>query len=1481
MRHTTLETIQRLPQHEMVKEYAKSLMDCMMAVLQDDNEENAVTALKIIIDLHRSYKQVLEEHVQPFLELVQKFYRGMGQTVQEVFGDESNAAPSQQAPSASQTDDAAQSEAGSSSTPGPGATDTAMGGPSQPKQLLKSTSSFKVLTECPIAIVLIFQSYRQVVAQAIGVFVPLVIEHCLNHQAKPQAEAHAAAKARGEIFVGVAPGIKKRALYTDMIVAQVKAMSLIAYVLRGTMPAVKPYAQALPEISVRLLKDCPPEAAGTHKELLVATRHVLSTEYRQYFIHQIDTLLDERVLLGTGISTSETQRPLAISMLADLVHHVRAELSPAQLVRVVEAHVAVLHDASLAPSIQTMCVKLLLNLVETIVTKTTESGEAPRLLRAILETFIEKLAGLSRLREDLEMSRQIRKEAAQAQLAQREKAAKQSAAAIAAAAAAAAGESSAETSKDANAKGKGKDADKGKEGEAGKEEPAEGKEAGESTPACPEVSAEAIHASSAKKPLNGIAFERAKPIQAAAMMIDLLSDPLKDAKFLFRNVMIGIKTLIPNIKQRTRVELNGEILGRLFVDGVRCFSLHDGRDTKEERELMEIFTIIFVDLGPQVFNEVFSTHLPFLFDQILENATLLGIPQALLSNDLASKRFVAVLFRFLIDRLPELGDADKKHASVTLRLFKMAFMAVTIFPEENEVMLQPHLSHLIMSSMKLASKAAEPTNYFLLMRALFRSIGGGRFELLYKDVLPLLPVLLENLNNLLEAAEPSKRELFVDLCLTVPVRLSVLLPYLGYLMRPLVIALQSSTELVSQGLRTLELCIDNLTPEFLDPIMAPHAQELMSALWKHLRPLPHNHQHSHTTMRILGKMGGRNRKMLQQAPKLEYHDNPNKARTFTIHFEGTSGQKIVWEPVLELALENISKGDASQKKHSFDIIRSAAACIVEEVSRKHQRIDLNQIREADHATSSQPNAERDKEETLERLVQGLFHATTVDELKDDATKYIFGLCRHIFVLEAERPFPSTTLPSPRSLIPLLASLLEGLVVTLAKADSSNLQHFVDLQLQIVESAREVVQKHQKPDSPRGDLWAIMMHALASRYCTQCYNQLWSRKTGGWVGIDMLVRRADLGGIWIREHQLEIIRALLFMLKDMPGDPPGNSDDVGKTLLFVLENANARSKASPEEDDAMEVEASISTVKEGAAEGKEGAAKDASGTTEDKEQPKTAGADADAAKAAASADPSKSSEEKDKAAPDGDVVMTDESGKDKANGGSDKPPPAPSSSAQPGSQPTSQQQPKRQLTAEEQEKVLVERQFSFLVGILVQELSSANELVRDVTQRSFDLLARVRSCSTTDILAPVKERLLGPIFSKPLRALPFGMQIGHIDAVTFCLRLSPPLPDFNEELYRVLTEALALADAEDAALIGRTSQYKNMIAVNNLRVASIRLLAAAMACNDFLGQKQANMRMRIISVYFKSLYSRSEAVVEVAHKSLRSILQSQAKVSSGS
>lgn len=72
--------------------------------------------------------------------------------------------------------------------------------------------------------------------------------------------------------------------------------------------------------------------------------------------------------------------------------------------------------------------------------------------------------------------------------------------------------------------------------------------------------------------------------------------------------------------------------------------------------------------------------------------------------------------------------------------------------------------------------------------------------MLYQQFLPLLPSILQQLNRLQNSSHrQSIHELFVELCLTVPVRLSSLLPYLPLLMDPLVCALYGSPTLVQQG----------------------------------------------------------------------------------------------------------------------------------------------------------------------------------------------------------------------------------------------------------------------------------------------------------------------------------------------------------------------------------------------------------------------------------------------------------------------------------------------------------------------------------------------------------------------------------------------------------------------------------------------------------------------------------------------------------
>lgn len=236
---------------------------------------------------------------------------------------------------------------------------------------------------------------------------------------------------------------------------------------------------------------------------------------------------------------------------------------------------------------------------------------------------------------------------------------------------------------------------------------------------------------------------------------------------------------------------------------------------------------------------MFTQTIDYVVERIYKNYALQIMANSFLANNVPSPIFATILVEYLLERMHEMGS-NMERSNLYLKLFKLVFGSVSLFAAENELMLKPHLHAIVNKSMELAKSAKEPYNYFLLLRALFRSIGGGSHDLLYQEFLPLLPNLLQGLNSLQSGLHKQHmKDLFVELCLTVPVRLSSLLPYLPMLMDPLVSALNGSQTLVSQGLRTLELCVDNLQPDFLYEHIQPVRAELMQALWRTLRN-PHD-----------------------------------------------------------------------------------------------------------------------------------------------------------------------------------------------------------------------------------------------------------------------------------------------------------------------------------------------------------------------------------------------------------------------------------------------------------------------------------------------------------------------------------------------------------------------------------------------------------------------------------------------------------------
>ncbi|KAL2849375.1 hypothetical protein BJX68DRAFT_267227 [Aspergillus pseudodeflectus] len=1128
LRNCVLETLHRLPMMPSdVEPYAADMVDLLMDLVRIENEENAVLCMKTIMDLERNQARATASRVQPFLELIQEMFQTMEQVVRDTFDTPNQATPS-----------------GMPSTPGASAQTFQSPRPTSPAAsvpdlvtdqqtsnnvLLKGMHSFKVLAECPIIVVSIFQTHRNSVSNNVKLFVPL-IKSILLLQAKPQERAHAEAAAQGTIFTGVCKEIKNRAAFGEFITLQVKTMSFLAYLLRLQPHQLQDFLPTLPSVVVRLLQDCPREKSSARKELLVAIRHIINCTYRNIFLDKIDQLLDERTLIGDGLTVYETMRPLAYSMLADLIHHVREHLSRDQIKRTIEVYTKNLHDDLPGTSFQTMSAKLLLNMAEKI-SKLENKQEARYFLLMILDAIGDKLAA---------MNYQFPNVVKLHKLYQANK----------------------------------------------KEEPAPEK-----------YLADKDH----PPDWDEIDIFSASPLKTSNPR-DRNADPVAENIFLFKNLINGLKNIFHQLKncnpENVQIDpanvpinwsevsygYNAEevrVIKKLFHEGARVFryygvdqpepevnfsspfdfltSQYTAPMPREEKELLESFGTVFHCIDTATFHEVFHTEIPYLFDLMLEHGALLHLPQFFFASEATSPAFSGMVLQYLMDRIHELS-----------------FMAVTLFSAQNEQVLHPHVSKIVTKCLELSVTAEEPMNYFLLLRSLFRSIGGGRFELLYKEILPLLEMLLETFNNLLLAArKPQERDLYVELTLTVPARLSHLLPHLSYLMRPIVVALRAESDLVGQGLRTLELCVDNLTADYLDPIMAPIMDELMTALFDHLRPHPYNHFHAHTTMRILGKLGGRNRKYLNHPPDLTFEQYADDAPSFDIKLIGPSEKRpFPIEIGVDLAiakLMEISKhqSDAYYKQQAFHLVSSQLKLYIgyenipddmASLLRLHandlfesKTSAMADILEKSERTSSIPK-KLSQEGSLKKLLKAAIFATTLPALKEKATTFVADVCKHFAMVEVgrslaqarhtRRPFDVS---SGEGSVYLDSRVFAEAIVESLSSDNADVRDAAKVALLELKEAAVTI----FGSSERVTKLPFFQH-LGRVFCHSCHSEEWFTKAGGSRGIHLYATELDLGDAWLFEKQAEFVRALTYVIKDTPADLPAcTRARASETLDLIL------------------------------------------------------------------------------------------------------------------------------------------------------------------------------------------------------------------------------------------------------------------------------------------------------------------------------------------
>ncbi|KAL3231163.1 Transcription-associated protein 1 [Nakaseomyces bracarensis] len=1413
LRHSLLEILNKCIINQSFEPYALDVAGRLLEMLPRENEENGVIITKILTILFKSFKNILNDKVNAFIEIIIQFYKNTPELVEATFySADSNSVIENGSSNEDEEDDTTSnisnaeeprvdstSEHGnildinpkSSSVDGE-VTDTG----NKEKRLRPSLKSFKILSECPITMVTLYSSYKHLTTSSLPEFAPYVM-NLLKIEVKPQGAANTDADKNETGFTTSTPNVKDNAALNDFILAQIKATSFLAYVfIRGyAANSLQNYISLVPDLIIRLLQDCPPELPSARKELLHATRHILSTNYKKLFLPKLDYLFNKEVLIGNGFTMHETLRPLAYSTVADFIHNIRSELKLNDIEKTIKMYTDYLMDESLALTVQIMSAKLLLNLVERILKLGKENPqEAPRakkLLMIIVDAYVNRFKKLNR------QYNTIMKEHKEFEMKKADK--------------------------KKNRKNPIPDiSDDTKEfmkdilDEDSLEEKTELEKVNDGKEKEVETQDESMDVDVMESSIEIFELHDYLPIRISQKNHN---DPVKDAFYLYRTLMSFLKTVVYDLKifnppageytlahpklwsSVSRVFSYEEVivLKELFhecIIGLKFFAIDSTPNkelvskkkhfditmpslpvsaTKDSRELMDYLAFTFMQIDSTTFNEIINSEMNFLYEQMLEDSALLHIAQSFLTSELTSPNFAGILLRFLKKKLPDLGNTDFNTSNILIRLFKLSFMSVNLFPNINEIVLLPHLNDMILNSLEYSKLAEEPLVYFYLIRTLFRSIGGGRFENLYRSIKPILQVLLQSLNEkIISARLPYERELYVELCITVPVRLSVLAPYLPYLMEPLVYALQEYPDLVSQGLRTLELCIDNLTAEYFDPIIEPVIDQVSKALFKLLQPQPYNHTISHNVVRILGKLGGRNRQFLKPPSNLKISDELDIELLSNVKINGINEPvSLSVTPGVEAAIEIIAnhKSSVEKKASAYKYLKSILLLMVKSsldlpdgyeniLSKaiallKQENVELKEDFKAD--TKIHRKDFFDQEKLFIKLFESIFFTTSVPELKDEAFELLNQLTDHFCLLQVDRAVHQKRSQSDMFDIdikhpgPMFSTNI--IIKAVCFSLSSYISEVRDVGIQVIKRAYErsllifgselIYQYSIIPD-------------MMKDFIHLCFDETFYNKRAGVLGIQALMNNINEDDKYLKKLQFELVDGLLFVLKDSPNDAP----------VVITKNAEKLFK-----------EILKFTCKD----------------------------------------------------------LTEED-----------------------------------LSSKSLQNTLTD---------IVCELSNANPTVRVACQKALEIVSETTKIPIVKLMDHSKHFLLSPIFAKPLRALPFTMQIGNLDAVTYCLSLPDTFLQFNEELFRLLQEAIVLADAEDESLstAQRAAEYKTSQQLTQLRVSCIKLLALALKNEDFANAQQGNIRIRILAVFFKTMLKTSPVIIETTYNALKDALSENSRL----
>ena len=209
------------------------------------------------------------------------------------------------------------------------------------------------------------------------------------------------------------------------------------------------------------------------------------------------------------------------------------------------------------------------------------------------------------------------------------------------------------------------------------------------------------------------------------------------------------------------------------------------------RDTLTYFAAAFTTFDGYDLRRILGRKLDVLVQAIKDDPTAIVVPKHLLSANVStSYEFCNMMLNFLVKRMDHLAltkgeniyfvslssedyngasrleviqsgveeqknldeEDMKKSSSAYLQLFERILKSLSSYPE-NERALRPHLKKIVSTCLRSSLEKTEvkADNYCMLLRYVFRSISAGKFEESYRELLPLIPAVLNGLFRILSS----------------------------------------------------------------------------------------------------------------------------------------------------------------------------------------------------------------------------------------------------------------------------------------------------------------------------------------------------------------------------------------------------------------------------------------------------------------------------------------------------------------------------------------------------------------------------------------------------------------------------------------------------------------------------------------------------------------------------------------------------------